>query len=230
MKGGTENRKKTILAGALGAGALVCVFVLAHELFGGESDTAPAPQPAAATATASAPKPAVTASTGRGADPNMQPTGQPGGVAVGVQAQRIAQTNSSLDPTLDEVAMLRTESLMYGGNGRNIFSAIYTPPAAVAPLPKLPPVNPRPQHAPSPIPTGPPPPPPPPPINLKFFGTATRPSGARQAFLLSGDDVYLASQGDIVARKYKIVSISASSISVTDLTNSNTQTLPLQMN
>jgi hypothetical protein len=84
------------------------------------------------------------------------------------------------------------------------------------------------------VPVVPPPPPtcPPscPPINLKFFGTAVRSNGVRQAFLLQGEDVYLASQGDIVARKYKIVSISMNSIQVEDLTNQNTQTLPLQMN
>jgi hypothetical protein len=79
-------------------------------------------------------------------------------------------------------------------------------------------------------PTGPPPPPPPPPINLKFFGVAVRANGAQQAFLLSGEDVYLASQNDIVARKYKIVTINATSIQVEDLTNHNTQTLPLLKN
>ena len=57
-----------------------------------------------------------------------------------------------------------------------------------------------------------------------------RANGQRQAFLLSGEDVYLAAQGDIVARKYKIVSIGSNSIQVEDLVNRNTQTLPLQMN
>jgi hypothetical protein len=51
-----------------------------------------------------------------------------------------------------------------------------------------------------------------------------------QAFFLSGDDVYLASEGDIVARKYKIVSISPNSARVEDLQNNNTQALPLQSN
>ena len=98
--------------------------------------------------------------------------------------------------------MLRTESLVYSGSGRNIFSATYTPAAVV--LPKTPPARPT-----APVYTAPTvyEPPPPPPINLKFFGTATRANGERQAFLLSGEDVYLAAQGDIVARKYKIVNI-----------------------
>jgi hypothetical protein len=78
-----------------------------------------------------------------------------------------------------------------------------------------------------PAPVGPPPPPP---INLKYFGTALRTNGVRQAFLLNGEDVYLASAGDIVARKYKILSIDANSIRVEDLQNQNTQSLPLQVN
>jgi hypothetical protein len=123
--------------------------------------------------------------------------------------------------------MLRTESLVYTGSGRNIFSLIYTPPvAAVTNVPKA-----RPGPVGPPPPPPPPPgPPPPPPINLKFFGVETQRNGTRQAFLLSGEDVYMASQNDIVARKYKIVSIGASSIQVEDLSNNNTQTLPLQQN
>jgi hypothetical protein len=118
--------------------------------------------------------------------------------------------------------MLRTESLVYSGTGRNIFSAIYTPPVEI---PKdVPKVRPDQQAA-----TGPVLPPPyvPPPINLRFFGTALRSNGVTQAFLLNGEDVYMASAGDIVARKYKIVSIGTSNIQVEDLQNNNTQTLPL---
>jgi hypothetical protein len=135
----------------------------------------------------------------------------------------MARTSSSLDPTLDESAMLRTENLVYSGNGRNIFSTTYTAPVDIPQnAPKA-----RPgvvAQAPPPEPIGPPPPPP---INLRFFGTATRANGVKQAFLLNGEDVYLASAGDIVARKYKIVSIGTTNIQIEDLLNSNTQTLPL---
>jgi hypothetical protein len=135
----------------------------------------------------------------------------------------MASTSSSLDPTLDESAMLRTESLVYSGSGRNIFSAI-SAPAMVIPsnVPKARPGVVLPVMPPMPV--GPPPPPP---INLKYFGTAVRSNGRRQAFLLQGEDVYLAAEGDIVARKYRIVSIGATSIQVEDLVNNDTQTLPL---
>jgi hypothetical protein len=119
-------------------------------------------------------------------------------------------------------AMLVTESLEYSGSGRNIFSATSVPvdiPKPIAPV--------RPKPGP-PLPPPPPPgPPPPPPIDLKFFGTVTGAEGKREAFLLHGDDVFLASDGEIVQRKYKVISISANSILVEDMANNNRQTLPL---
>ena len=50
----------------------------------------------------------------------------------------------------------------------------------------------------------------------------------KQAFLLSGDDVYLASPGDIVAKRFRVGQISSFGVQVTDLGSNNTQTLPLQ--
>jgi hypothetical protein len=223
VKGGAENRKKTITAGALGAVALCCVLYAYNALFGG-SGPAPAPAPVAATPARSYSSAAVT----RTADGSGTRNQAGLGAVPGVAAQKMASTSASLDPTLDESAMLRTESLVYSGSGRNIFSTTYVP-APVA-LPKnVPSARPRGAAAAAlaAAPTGPPPPPP---INLKFFGTEIRSNGQRQIFLLQGDDVYLAAQGDIVARKYRIVSISPNSIQVEDLVNNNTQTLPLETN
>ena len=70
-------------------------------------------------------------------------------------------------------------------------------------------------------------PPPPPPIDLKFFGTSSLENGHRQAFLLHGEDVFLATDGDIVQRRYKVLTVSANSVLVEDMTNNNRQTLPL---
>jgi hypothetical protein len=144
------------------------------------------------------------------------------GRLAGPAAKNLGTTSAQLDPTLRMQAMLVTESLEYSGSGRNIFSATSVPvdiPKPIAPV--------RPKPGP-PLPPPPPPgPPPPPPIDLKFFGTATDPGGRRQAFLLHGDDVFLASDGEIVQRKYKVISISANSILVEDLANNNRQTLPL---
>jgi hypothetical protein len=226
MKTGSENRTKTIIAIALGVVLLCTVGYVLYSNFGGSSDTTPAPQPAAKNPATKAEQDMAASSPNTKA---MQPGGVGGlGAIPGVDAQKLANTSSSLDPTLDESAMLRTESLVYSGSGRNIFSLASVAP----PMPVLPKVIPSARRD---TQTGPPPPPPPPPtcppscppINLKFFGTATR-GNVRQAFLLQGEDVFLASEGDIVAHKYKIHSIGMNSIQVEDLSNGYTQTLPLQ--
>lgn len=137
------------------------------------------------------------------------------------EAKNVGTAATHLDPTLHMKAMLVTESLVYSGSGRNIFSANSAPvvliPKAIASARPKGPIVPQ-------APLGPPPPPP---IELKFFGTATSSKGVRRAFLLHGEDVFLASPGDIVQRRYKVGTISANSIVVEDLTDNNTQTLPL---
>jgi hypothetical protein len=210
-----RDKKQIIVVSIFGALLLVFVVYAYNSFFGGSPNPAATAPPARTRSsslveTETAVVPAGNARAGQS-------------VAPGVAAKRMASTSSSLDPTLDESAMLRTESLVYSGSGRNIFSAI-SAPAMVIPsnVPKA-----RPGVV---LPVMPPMlvgPPPPPPINLKYFGTAVRSNGRRQAFLLQGEDVYLAAEGDIVARKYRIVSIGATSIQVEDLVNNDTQTLPL---
>jgi hypothetical protein len=131
--------------------------------------------------------------------------------------------SSKLDPSLHPEGMLLAEALPYTGTGRNIF----LPPDVAAAqeaaaIPK--PVQTARYVPPAPAYTGPPPPPP---INLKFFGTATRRDGTKKAFLLEGEDVFVASPGDIVSRRYKVGAISANAVEVTDMANNNTQRLPM---
>jgi hypothetical protein len=64
---------------------------------------------------------------------------------------------------------------------------------------------------------------------LKFFGTVDS-NGTRLAFLLHNDDVLTASAGDVVMRRYKVVSIDLKSIQVEDMLFHDTQTLPLLAN
>ncbi|MBW4037815.1 MAG: hypothetical protein HIU91_02880 [Acidobacteria bacterium] len=224
MKAAPAKDKKTIIVVSV-FGALLLLFVLYayNAFFGGTSNPA-AVQPPVAVNT-----PAESGPTSPVRSRSSSRSGGSGaagmGVAPGIAATKMARTSASLDPTLHESAMLRTESLVYSGTGRNIFSATYTPPVVI------------PKNVPSARPSAAAiaaaaaaasAPPPPPPIDLKFFGDAIRANGLRQAFLLHGDDVYLASTGDIVARKYKIISIGTTSIQVEDLQDNNTQSLPLQ--
>jgi hypothetical protein len=219
MKPGAENRKKTVLLGVLGA--ILCSGVLYNLYsFFGPSGT---PPPSIAPLT-NAPTPPRAGSV----NTTNARTGSNGlGAVPGVAAQKIASTSAGLDPTLDEAAMLRTESLVYAGSGRNIFSANYTPVAAFQPPAHVPSARPNPHPGPV-VPIAPVGPPPPPPIPLKFFGTAQRRRGLKQVFLLSGDDVYLASAGDIVAKRFKVVQILPNAVQITDLLSNNTQMLPMQ--
>jgi len=199
MKAGADEKRKKIAAIVLGS---VAVLLVGYQLKGSFSDGTPAP-----TAAAPVIVPAATAKSG-------------GGPA----ATKVGMTSAQLDPTLHMEAMLVTESLVYHGNGRNIFAPSSAEMIAEIPKPIAPP---RPIITPPPTQTVAQGPPPPPPINLKFFGTATSATGARRAFLLNGDDVFVASAGDVVQRRYKIISVDARSVLVEDLPNSNRQTLPL---
>jgi hypothetical protein len=199
MRLSADQQKK---GAAIGAFVLVAVGIMYYEL---RDDTPPPPvAPVVVTA------PVKTA-------PATKAAASPSGNV----AKNLGTTSAQLDPTLRMEAMLVTESLVYSGSGRNIFSASSMP--VDIPKPMVP-VRTKPGPPPPPPPPGPPPPPP---IDLKFFGTATGADGRRAAFLLHGDDVFLAADGDIVQRKYKVISISANSILVEDMANNNRQTLPL---
>lgn len=125
---------------------------------------------------------------------------------------------AKLDPTLHPEVMAGAESLEYNGSGRNIFSMNSAPVKIETPIG---PVRPR-----EVIAEGPKGPPPPPPIDLKFFGYEAE-GGGKKAFLLHNDDVFIASEGDVVDHHYRIIKINPLSIQVTDLLYNNTQTLPL---
>jgi hypothetical protein len=124
----------------------------------------------------------------------------------------LAQT---LDPTLRFDLLKSSEDVTYKGAGRDIFRSQAEPPPI--PVPVKPAVQP-----------GPPPPPPPPPIDLKFYGFASRKDGYKRIFLSKGEDIFIAKEGDIVDRRYKIVRIGQNSVDVEDVLTNNRQTLPLQ--
>ena len=183
---------------AVAVGAFV--FVAAAILYYQLSDNGPAPRPTQPVITTA---PATNKSSTNGT------------------AKNLGTTAAQLDPTLKMGPMLVTEQLVYSGTGRNIFSLASAP----IEIPKLvASVRPKPT---GPVFTPPSGPPPPPPIDLKFFGTEMNSQGKRRAFLLHGDDVFLAADGDIVQRRYRILTVSANSVQVEDMSNNNRQTLPL---
>jgi hypothetical protein len=135
-------------------------------------------------------------------------------------AKRSTRVQPSLDPTLRFDWLKASEDVKYEGRGRNIFRAEAEPVAI--PPPVAPPVPDQSQQVINPGP------PPPPPIRLKFYGFANTHGAAKKVFLSDdGGDIFIAGEGDIVDRQYRIVRISPMSVEVEDVLNNNRQQIPL---
>ena len=121
----------------------------------------------------------------------------------------------NLDPTLRLDLLNATEKTLYEGSGRNIFVAQAEPPPI--PQPKAPGNT---DQAAAAIGYKLPQQPPPPPIPLKFFGFASKPGEPKKVFLSKDEDVFVAGEGEIVDRRYKVVHISPTSVEIQDVVNS----------
>ncbi len=201
MNLGAENRNKVIVAVALGA---VALGLFAYELsgwFGGSSPNA---------ASTASPAPNVT----------LNPSSRPRNAPAGRSNSGKKDTAQNLDPSLRFDWLKTSEETKYEGAGRNIFRVfVEPPPRVVAPVVATQQQQPAQQ--------GPPLPPPPPPINLKFYGFATPTGGVKRIFLAQDEDVFIAKEGDIVDRRYKVVRISPYAVEILDVLSNNRQSIPL---
>jgi hypothetical protein len=127
-----------------------------------------------------------------------------------------AQNN--LDPTL-HVGVLEASRRVKYEPGRNIFRMMEAPPLKVD-------TSVRPEATPPPTPT---PTPTPPPIPLKFYGFQNRGTNdQKQIFLAENDVVFVAKQGDIIDRRYRVVSIQKTSVTIEDVLTNNKQDIQLR--
>jgi hypothetical protein len=213
LKLGTESKPKLFAALGLVVVVLFLALRLLFSYFGG-STPAPAPAPRATTAA----QPAAPSSAGATSAPAA---GSTPAAVYPHQAIQIA-SSSELDPALHPEVMAQAERTSYNGNGRNIFSpdSAAPPPAIPKPIAAIRPSEPA-------APVGPPPPPP---VDLKFYGYSAPQDGKREIFLLHGDDIFLAHEGDVVDRRYRVVSIKPLSVDIEDIPYHNTQSVPLSQN
>ncbi len=129
----------------------------------------------------------------------------------------------SLDPTLKLDLLAMSEKTEYQGSGRNIFvsQAEDIPiPIATARTDKTKEAAPAPYVTPTaPAPT---------PIPLKFYGFASSPGEPKKIFLKLNDDVFVAGEGEIVDRRYKVIHITNTSVEIQDVVSSGPpQSIPL---
>ncbi len=198
MQLGLENKKKTMWAAALGVIALV-VFAYEFIPMFTESSTPGTSAQAAAPSVLHTPPPRSKVKPGK--KPKVE----------------------NLDPTLKLNLLAASEQTHYQGNGRNIFisqaeDVVIQKPVAPAntDAQKASEIYHVPQpQAPAPIP-------------LKFYGFASQPGEPKKIFLKLNEDVFVAGEGEIVDRRYKVIRITNTAVEIQDVVTSGPpQTIPL---
>jgi hypothetical protein len=144
----------------------------------------------------------------------------PATASTGPQPKKIGTVqvaDNTLDPRLRTDILAASQSKKYEA-GRNIFrmeEVRIEPTVADVRLKKT-----GPEPPPTPTPT-----PPPPPIPLKFYGFASKPNEPKKIFLDDDGEVFVARQGEIVERRYKVVQINNTSVIIEDALNSHRETI-----
>lgn len=190
MRVGTENKKTTVTAVALLAGAALLFY---------RDWRAPSFHP----------PPSMTPAVRPSANPAVKPRSRTDHRYVAYLLK------PTLDPHLRLDLLAGSEGVAYEGSGHDIF----VEHAEEIPQPSAPGLLDAKQFVP------PPPPPPPAPINLKFWGWASRPGEAKAVFLAQGDNGFVAHEGEIIARRYKVVKIGPSWVEIEDMLSNQRQNI-----
>ncbi len=201
MQLGLENKKQSMWAAVLGVVALLAIGYEVIPFFTGSPTSAASADPIPLA-------PHATARTGT----------KPG-------KKHMVE---NLDPTLKLDLLASSEKTMYEGSGRNIF--VSQAEDVQIPKPGAPghtDVGKNGQSEPAHIYT-PPTNPAAPAIPLKFYGFANSAGEPRKIFLKLNDDVFVAGEGEIVDRRYKVIHITPTAVSIQDMVYSGPpQNIPL---
>jgi hypothetical protein len=226
MKFGADRKRLMILGGL----ALVGGYVLWSNVF--SSDSAKAPAAATAPSVSSSATPTV-----------IVPSSQSDAARVAARrgrSERATQWNPGIDrkeiidpvkvdPTLRLDLLAKVQQVELSGAQRNLFQfgEAEKPVVVATNLPNVPKINVG-GKPPQVAPPGPPPVPTAPPIALKYYGYSNpRASTHKRAFFLDGEDIIVASEGEMIKRRYRLVKIGVNSVTMEDTQFKSEQTLPL---
>jgi len=140
---------------------------------------------------------------------------------------------ATIDPTLRTDLLARLGNVPIQGGSRPLFEFGSAPPPKAPDPGKIVPTKPVTMSKIVPVTPSAPPlstapvKPQAPPIPLKFYGFTSARAGARRAFFLENEDVFVANEGDIVKKRYKVVRINMNSVVMEDTEYKAQQTLPL---
>lgn len=236
MKLGAEPKKVAILVALMGAAGFL-LYQNAQE--GGEvrvasTGQAEAPPTGAAPALAAAPG----ASPGRRIARRGRERGESFSPKIGFDRNEERPDLNRIDPTLRFDLLAKVQAIGRASGGRNLFQFSTPPPPPPPPAPKvtIKPGSPgqvaqaggngqpgQPGEAAKPVK------PPPPPIPLKFYGfSEPRGSGARRAFFLEGEDIFVAAEGELVKKRYRVIRISGNSVLMEDVEHKHQQMIQIQ--
>jgi hypothetical protein len=251
MKLGAEPKKIAMLAGlgVLAAYSIYTNLLSGPDIPASARQSQNAPRPAPAAAPSSAPTPAQQQTAERLAQRRQMIGGRQsvGEFRPSLKAARPEDRPDPMkvDPTLRLDLLAKLQTVTLSGGQRSLFDLSTAPPAAEAPktdnVDKIIPGAPKtprgrletamlhPQPKPKDAPAAAAVKPPPPPIPLKFYGySSARTGGAKRAFFIEGEDIFVVNEGDLIKRRYKVIQIRLNSVVVEDTEHKHQQTLPLE--
>ncbi len=144
---------------------------------------------------------------------------------------------ATVDPSLRSDLLAKVQKVNLAGGNRSLFDFGQAPiPKEPTPPKIIPSKNPLVDAVkaslggpPAPPVSVTPPAPPKTPIPLKYYGFQGGPRQAsKRAFFLEGDEIRIASEGELIGKRYKVVRIGLTSAVVEDTQQSYEQTLPLE--
>ncbi|HVT92042.1 MAG TPA: hypothetical protein VHD76_04305 [Bryobacteraceae bacterium] len=217
---GAEPKKLAILAGL--------VLVAGYFYFSGSGESGPTPSPTPRRTAVTAPTAAIPTAPDRAAK-----RGWDGGRDTLSDWRPSVKRKkgfdpTGVDPTLKLALLERVRESPLEGGQRSLFDFSQEPVKEVTvkvadrgrkgmPPPAPVAVQPPPEQAAAPVA---------PPIPLKFYGFVSA-TESKRAFFLDGDDIVVASEGDLIKKRYKVVRIGINSATVEDEQFKNQQTISL---